>query len=40
MIKGKTAENGNSVSLKNAETIKTVLGKNAENVVCSIFRAK
>jgi hypothetical protein len=32
MIKGKTAKNENAALLKNAETRKTVLGKNAENV--------
>jgi hypothetical protein len=40
MRKGKSAENGNSLSLKNAETRKTVLVKNAENIVFSIFRVK
>ncbi len=40
MIKGETAENENAALLKNAETRKTVLGKNAENVFFSIFRVK
>jgi hypothetical protein len=40
MRKRKSAKNGNSVLLKNAETRKTVLVKNAENIAFSIFRVK
>ncbi len=40
MRKGKSAKNGNSVLLKNVKTRKTVLLKNAENVVFLIFRVE